>query len=152
LPLSIYWVCILSLLLSALSKRCPPLDGLRLPEGSLLHSALLLTGGGHLKATNREASAKPLPMHPALNTALPEWKAQRLYKAETDFVFASLGRTAREQGGDIDWDAKNITSVARGFTSIWARARGRKAAGPWQWARWSLSTWRNGTGKRPMLR
>jgi integrase len=52
--------------------------------------------GGHLKATKTEASAKPLPMHPALKKALLEWRAQSLYRAETDFVFPSLrtkGRT-----------------------------------------------------------
>jgi hypothetical protein len=48
--------------------------------------------GGHLKATKTEASAKPLPMHPALKNALLEWKAGSLYAAETDFVFPSLRR------------------------------------------------------------
>ena len=41
--------------------------------------------GGHLKATKTEASAKPLPMHPALKNALLEWKAESLYAAEMDF-------------------------------------------------------------------
>jgi integrase len=52
--------------------------------------------GGHLKATKTEASAKPLPMHSALKSALLEWKAQSLYRSESAFVFPSLrtkGRT-----------------------------------------------------------
>ena len=52
--------------------------------------------GGHLKATKTEASAKPLPMHPALKSALLEWKAQSLYGAEMDFVFPSLRRNGRK--------------------------------------------------------
>lgn len=52
--------------------------------------------GGHLKATKTEASAKPLPMHPALKNALLEWRIQSLYSAETDFVFPSLRRNGRK--------------------------------------------------------
>jgi integrase len=52
--------------------------------------------GGHLKATKTEASAKPLPMHPALKNALLEWRTQSLYTAETDFVFPSLRRNGRK--------------------------------------------------------
>jgi integrase len=52
--------------------------------------------GGHLKATKTEASAKPLPMHPALKNALLEWKSQSLYQAETDFVFPSLRRNGKK--------------------------------------------------------
>src|SRR5229473_286282 len=37
--------------------------------------------GGHFKATRTEASAKPLPMHSALENALLEWKAGSLYTA-----------------------------------------------------------------------
>ena len=48
--------------------------------------------GGHLKATKTEASAKPLPKHPALKNALLEWKVRSLYTAEMDFVFPSLRR------------------------------------------------------------
>ena len=44
---------------------------------------------GYLKATKTEASAKPLPMHPALKSALLEWKAHSLYQSETDFLFPS---------------------------------------------------------------
>ena len=52
--------------------------------------------GGHLKATKTEASAKPLPMHPALKTALLEWHAQSLYTQGTDFVFPSLRKKGRK--------------------------------------------------------
>jgi integrase len=52
--------------------------------------------GGHLKATKTEASAKPLPMHPALKNAVLEWKAQSLCKAGTDFVFPSLRRNGEK--------------------------------------------------------
>ncbi len=52
--------------------------------------------GGHLKATKTEASAKPLPMHPALRSALLEWRSQCLYLRATDFVFPSLRRNGRK--------------------------------------------------------
>ena len=46
--------------------------------------------GGHLKATKTESSAKVLPMHPAIKTALLEWRSQSQYCGPEDFVFASL--------------------------------------------------------------
>jgi integrase len=46
--------------------------------------------GGHLKATKSEASAKPMPMHPALKRALIEWRAECVYNRPTDFVFAPI--------------------------------------------------------------
>lgn len=45
--------------------------------------------GGILKSTKTEASAKPLPMHPALKHALLEWKTQSHRNQPTDFVFPS---------------------------------------------------------------
>ncbi|MGA8620899.1 MAG: site-specific integrase [Candidatus Sulfotelmatobacter sp.] len=45
--------------------------------------------GGILKSTKTEASAKPLPMHPALKQALLEWKTQSHRTQLTDFVFPS---------------------------------------------------------------
>lgn len=45
--------------------------------------------GGILKSTKTEASAKPLPMHPALKLGLLEWKAQTHRTQSTDFVFPS---------------------------------------------------------------
>ena len=39
------------------------------------------------QATKTEASAKLLPMHPALENALLEWRAQSLYATDADFVF-----------------------------------------------------------------
>ena len=45
--------------------------------------------GGHLKATKSIASARPLPMHPALKAALLEWRAQSHYNRPEDFVFPS---------------------------------------------------------------
>jgi integrase len=45
--------------------------------------------GGILKSTKTEASAKPLPMHPALKQALLEWKTQSHRTKPTDFVFPS---------------------------------------------------------------
>jgi integrase len=52
--------------------------------------------GGHLKATKTEASAKPLPMLPALKKALVEWKAQSPYTGEADFVFPSIRRKGQK--------------------------------------------------------
>jgi integrase len=45
--------------------------------------------GGILKSTKTEASAKPLPMHPALKLALLEWRKQSHRTQPTDFVFPS---------------------------------------------------------------
>lgn len=52
--------------------------------------------GGHLKETKSEASAKPLPMHPALKTALLEWKGQSPYTLPTDFVFPSIRKKGQK--------------------------------------------------------
>jgi integrase len=49
-----------------------------------------------LKETKSEASAKPLPMHPALKTALLEWKAQSPYTLPTDFVFPSIRKKGQK--------------------------------------------------------
>ena len=45
--------------------------------------------GGHLIDTKSEASAQPLPMHPALKDGLLEWRTQSLYNQPGDYVFAS---------------------------------------------------------------
>jgi len=45
--------------------------------------------GGILKSTKTEASAKPLPIHPALKLALLEWRTQSHRTQPTDFVFPS---------------------------------------------------------------
>jgi integrase len=52
--------------------------------------------GGCLKATKTEASAKLLPMHPALKNALLEWRGQSLYATETDFVFPSVRKKGKK--------------------------------------------------------
>jgi integrase len=52
--------------------------------------------GDHLKETKSEASAKPLPMHPALKAALLEWKAQSPYTLPTDFVFPSIRKKGQK--------------------------------------------------------
>jgi hypothetical protein len=48
--------------------------------------------GGHLESTRTGASAEPWPMHPALKTALEEWKSQTKYSRPTDLVFPSARR------------------------------------------------------------
>ncbi len=45
--------------------------------------------GGHLTDTKSEASAQPLPMHPALKHGLLEWRSQSRYNQPGDYVFAS---------------------------------------------------------------
>ena len=45
--------------------------------------------GGHLIDTKSEASAQPLPMHPALKDGLLEWRMLSLYARPGDYVFAS---------------------------------------------------------------
>ena len=52
--------------------------------------------GGHLKATKTEASAKPMPMHPALKAAMLEWRSQSRFTEATDFVFPSLRRKGQK--------------------------------------------------------
>jgi len=46
-------------------------------------------GGGPLIDTKSEASAQPLPMHPALKDGLLEWRTQSLYNRPGDYAFAS---------------------------------------------------------------
>ena len=45
--------------------------------------------GGHLIDTKSEASAQPLPMHPALKDGLLEWRSLCIYNQPGDYVFAS---------------------------------------------------------------
>ena len=45
--------------------------------------------GGHLIDTKSEASAQPLPMHPALRAGLLEWRSLSLYNRPEDFLFPS---------------------------------------------------------------
>jgi len=45
--------------------------------------------GGHLIDTKSEASAQPLPMHPALRDGLLDWRSQCFYNQPGDYVFAS---------------------------------------------------------------
>ena len=45
--------------------------------------------GGILKTTKTEASAKPIPMHPALKQALLEWRIQSPQTENSHFVFPS---------------------------------------------------------------
>ena len=45
--------------------------------------------GGILKSAKTEVSAKPLPMHPALKLALPQWRTQSHQTQSGDFVFPS---------------------------------------------------------------
>jgi integrase len=52
--------------------------------------------GGCLKATKTEASAKLLPMHPALKNSLLEWRDQSLYATATDFVFPSVRKKGKK--------------------------------------------------------
>ena len=61
--------------------------------------------GGVLKSTKTEASAKPLPMHPALKLALLEWRTQSHRTQPADFVFPS-----RLYGGR---KALDLTAVLR---------------------------------------
>ena len=50
---------------------------------------LLLATRRHSEKHKTEASAKPLPMHPALKLALLEWRARSHRTQPTDFVFPS---------------------------------------------------------------
>jgi integrase len=93
---------LLVFLIGALGTRRGELGGLRwmdcdfVKEVFYIRHSYYWRRGGHLKATKTEASAKPLPMHPALKHALLEWKGQSLYRAEADFVFPSLRRNGRK--------------------------------------------------------
>jgi integrase len=61
--------------------------------------------GGILKKTKTEASAKPLPMHPALKLGLLEWRRQSLRTGPSDFVFPSRLHSGRR--------ALDLTAVLR---------------------------------------
>jgi integrase len=93
---------LLVLLIGALGTRRGEIGGLRwmdcdfVKEIFSIQHSYYWRRGGHLKETKTEASARSLPMHPALKNALLEWKAQSLYGAETDFVFPSLRRKAQK--------------------------------------------------------
>ena len=79
----------------ALGTRRGELGGLRWEdcdfenENFYIQHSYYWRRGGHLKGTKTEASAKPLPMHPALKQALLEWKSQSTRRESTDFVFPS---------------------------------------------------------------
>jgi integrase len=45
--------------------------------------------GGHLVDTKSEASAQPLPMHPAIKDGLLEWRSMSAYQEAKAFVFPS---------------------------------------------------------------
>jgi len=86
---------LLGLLNGALGTRRGELGGLRwldcdfISEVFHIQHSYYWRRGGHLKFTKTEASAKGLPMHPALKNALLEWRALMLYPTPTDFIFAS---------------------------------------------------------------
>ncbi len=93
---------LLVLLIGALGTRRGEIGALRwmdcdfTKEVFFIQHSYYWRRGGHLKATKTEASAKSLPMHPALKNALLEWREQSLYAAETDFVFPSLRRKGKK--------------------------------------------------------
>ena len=71
--------------------------------------------GGHLKSTKTEASAKVLPMHPALKDALLEWKSQSEYNGPGDFVFPSLRRKGKKP---LDLAAVLKKKIQPAFASV----------------------------------
>lgn len=71
--------------------------------------------GGHLKATKSVASAKPLPMHPALKVALLEWKAQSHYNRPEDFVFPSYLHKGKKPA---DLAAVLVRKIKPAFASL----------------------------------
>lgn len=93
---------LLVLLIGALGTRRGEVGGLRWMDCDFHNEAFHVQHsyywkkGGHLKATKTEASAKPMPMHPALKAALVEWRAQCRYVQATDFVFPSLRKKGQK--------------------------------------------------------
>ena len=93
---------LLVLLIGALGTRRGEIGALRwmdcdfVKEVFFVQHSYYWRRGGYLKATKTEASAKSLPMHPAVKNALLEWKEQSPYRAETDFVFPSLRRKGQK--------------------------------------------------------
>ncbi len=71
--------------------------------------------GGYLKATKTEASAKLLPMHPALKNALVEWRARSLDATESDFVFPSVRKKGRKP---LDLGAVLKRSIQPAFVKL----------------------------------
>lgn len=86
---------LLVLLGGALGIRRGELGGLRWQdcdfENSVFHieHSYYWRHGGILKSAKTEASAKPIPMHPALKQALLDWKAQAPRREPSGFVFPS---------------------------------------------------------------
>lgn len=54
-----------------------------------IHHSYYWRRGGHLVDTKSEASAQPLPMHPAIKDGLLEWRSMSVYHEAKDFVFSS---------------------------------------------------------------
>ncbi|HEX4757750.1 MAG TPA: site-specific integrase [Terracidiphilus sp.] len=45
---------------------------------------------GQVGETKTPASARPVPLHPAVASELPEWKKVTVYRAPSDFLFPSI--------------------------------------------------------------
>jgi integrase len=56
------------------------------------------------------ASRRPVPLHPLVLEALLGWKRESLYKAEADFVFASIRLKGKKPMGP-DWIARSFVPV-----------------------------------------
>jgi len=90
--------------------------------------------GGILKTTKTEASAKPLPMHPALKQALLEWKTQSPRNATHGFRFPistlRWSESSRSGSGPKKKDSACIREAwdhRRGMAYV--PAHGRNSAG-----------------------
>jgi len=69
--------------------------------------------GGHLKSTKTEASAKVLPIHPALKDALLEGKSQKEYKRPGDFRFPVTSPQREEAAGPCGCSQEDPTRVCK---------------------------------------
>lgn len=118
---------LLVLLIGALGARRGELGALRWMDCDFRDQAFNIQHsyywrrGGHLKTTKTEASAKALPMHPALKNALLEWRSVSPYAAETDFVFPSV----RKKGSKpLDLAAVLNRSIKPVFAKLGIRSIG----------------------------
>ena len=106
---------------------------------------LLLASGRHLIDTKSEASAQPLPMHPALEDGLLEWRSQGLYNQPEDYVLASERPKGRKP---LDLSSRLKKRIQPAFERIGIAVWAGIPSGIWWercWRRWANTSSPSGT-------
>jgi len=87
------------------------------------------------------ASRRPVPLHPFVLESLLEWKRESLYKADADFVFASIRLKCKKPMGSDNLLKRYIRPVLKragivGKVIGWhnfRHFRWRRTCGRWEW-------------------